>query len=452
MDKFGKQIAFSIIIGTFGCLLIILYQANWSIIGMIEQSIFLRSDRPFVPGVPVDAYPEPLVMSHYFGDLLHIWLFETQLGIPPYFGASALLFGVAARVMDYPLFFLVFLTVTFLSLILAFIQLKNLALSIANRASLSTLVSLTLLLSWPLIFAFDRGQVHLLQTYLWLPGAVLIFSFGDIKPQRLERLSYILLFCSLGVSLSFKLYPATILFIFLLSSRRQTFPLWKLVPASFISAVIAPSLMRDEGILYLFPSGQAAGQYSNIDYYLGIRPFNFSLFVVFSDQFPQFVDIFLKYQVPLALLLGCFFGLASVLQFHSEELQNSPHVSSSFLLAVGTSICIPIASPYVLSAFLLPLTIAIFERTNGFQAQGVDISRRSSSIFSYFSFLELLSIGLSIFAVLPTQITLPSAPNDGKFLGASIFPYAVVALSVAHLAKLLCRKLSYSRISMPYSQ
>lgn len=430
--------ASTIIIFNFVSLVTIFLQARLSGIDFLEQALFLRSDKPFIPNVGALSYPAPVFGDHYFGDLLHVWLAERELGLPGYYGASSLVVTLLSYLPSYPLVVVIYTIGTGGVIVILILLLR--AISFGGRfTSGDALLFVVLLLSWPNIFAFDRGQIHLLQSLTWVTFGAVLFLHRSIPLDALQskRLIVTFLFFAFGAAASAKIYPAGLL-ILLAAAPMSKFKRVRLVaPTAFIGLACLPALLRPEGISYLFPRGEAAELYFSASYFENSRNYNFSLFVVLVELFPQWSSWIIVNQTPVFIALSTVIWIMVWFRFREECQFGLSHVQSSFLAAAATSIVIPISAPYTLSVFSLPILVHVWGLRD---VQGNFFSVSISRIGQYG---DGVLVALSLALVLPSQLILPLSKFDGRFVGSSLYPFFIATALFAVATRMAYRALRY---------
>ena len=128
-----------------------------------------------IPGTLPPGDYESILGTHYFGDLLDGLIHVDKFPSGSYFGLGYIFFWLL-RGVDYQIVFLLYLT---LAIILCIVSLK---LWLSKVESVDRAMVYALHFAYPFVFALDRGQLHLIFSYLFGIG----LSFA-IAPRRMSR-------------------------------------------------------------------------------------------------------------------------------------------------------------------------------------------------------------------------------------------------------------------------
>lgn len=170
-----------------------------------------------------------------------------------------------------------------------------------RRLSALGLTAVALVLSWPLLFVLQRGNVELL---LWLPLAAGVFAYA--------RRKWMLAAVLIGLTASFKLYPI-ILLALLLRGRRYKEIITAIVVAVVVTVVslwyIGPSLYVAWKRIGLGVSGFIQGHGAQINW--TTEGYNHSLFHLVKvnalnhqDQLGQLIP---RYMVGIGIMMTAIF-------------------------------------------------------------------------------------------------------------------------------------------------
>ncbi len=323
--------------------------------------------------------------SHIFGDYVWIYSEIKQFGFGAYFGGSQLTMLVLS---NFPYYFSYTILVTF-SLVIFFLS-TSLLLPDETKLERWALTIGAVWITYPMLLALDRGQIHLLFISILFFGLALFFS----TPAN-GRLAAILI----GIAISFKLSP--IFFLLVLAKRRN----WKELRVALITTILAlllPLVYLKSGVgtfkrvLGLVPADKQDAMsllYSDTSYFQSQVAYNhsFKSLSLFLARLNTFGSNFCEF------VYANYFFFAAVLGFLISILVVRKAVSefeSMILIAIASSLLIPIAGGYTLLAFLMPLVIImtdnnfIFSKWNVFYCFYIGFMMMPKQIpigFGYFS-------------------------------------------------------------------
>jgi len=331
-----------------GLITVLIYSEYFNKSATFAQSFLFRSSdsSPVAPGFHV---PQPFG-NHFFGDYLWIYSEIKTNGLGGYFGASQLYLLVATKLPYY--FSLIGLFIT--SLLVLYLAARLLLRELGFNAQLA-LLTVGILCTQPVLLAIDRGQIHLLLFALLLLGLTLAIKEGGDK-----TLGAVLI----AVAISIKLTPVFFLLLFVRKAQ------WKELKVGLISLagfLLLPIAYLHSGIgawkyvLGLSKTNKNLSQiYSSPEYFTGNLAYN-SSFKLLAYQFSQMNsglgnvgNFMFEHYFLFAGFLSIFFcwliTRKSVTQFESV-----------LLMAIASSLLIPIASGYTLMVFILPIVVVILD-------------------------------------------------------------------------------------------
>lgn len=313
-----------------------------------ESFVFRSSDSPPLPlGF---QRPQPFG-NHFFGDYLWIYAEIKTSGLGGYFGASQLFLLIATKLPYY--LSLIFLFSTFVLLLLASIRLLLHELGLREQWAL--LIG-GVLFTQPVLFAIDRGQIHLLIFALLLLGLTL-----SIKEGGSRTWGAILI----GAAISIKLAPVFFLLLFV---RKRHWRELKIGLVSLAGFLILPLAYLYSGIgalkyaLGLSETNKFLNQlYNSVDYFPSNLAHNNS-FKLLSYHFSQMDSSLGKvgnfvYE-HYFLFEGFLFIFFSWLIIQKSVTQ----FEAILLMAIASSLLIPIAAGYNLMIFILPIVVVLTDK------------------------------------------------------------------------------------------
>jgi hypothetical protein len=318
------------------------YSAYFGNVLLQDVLSFRAFDAPALPELLTRPSVQPLGV-HYFGDFLNIWSYTKYLGTGGYFGFSQ----IFMQVLSLFSYWVAFVMMLFLAFWLVYLCGQKLFPTL-NRIWALGIGVVVLVLNQPIMSAIDRGQIHLVMTLLLCFAFASHISSGENNQGMLRNAVLV------GMAGSMKLFPGV--FVFYFAIRRQWRLFW-ISLASYFSFLIIGAFFTSRG-LSIFRL-QSDNLYMSEKYFLDVIPYNHSLkafgFAI-KHQFHGFVgDVgnFMFSHVSLINLLLLVISL-TIMYF----LQSSPfHILC--LLAVLSTLILPITSSYAMSAFLVPICVWI---------------------------------------------------------------------------------------------
>jgi len=386
-------------------------QSGFSLDGLWSQFFFRRSDLPYIPGVDTSVLPAPPFVGHYFGDLLHVLIVDRFLDQTGYFGASAIFVHLLNLTSNYTVQVTLFLIVAVASLALVA---RRIAQELVNRQiqkRSAYFISFLVVFSFPNLYAIMRGQMSLFVT-LGLIYSIFLLIICDDRDSKKPLLSLTpLIIFSLVASM--KIYPFG--FILLIASLWYPNRMRQIIGAIslFFLLLISPALYHSNGILFFQSGGDS--NYFTESYFEIVRDWNYSIQktlvrLSINDFFGPYSGIALT-----ALLSALIWLLAAHL------MRSNCPVSTMFALFAGcvaAVMAIPIAAPYTLGVFVLPLLADLYSKLP---------SIHRFSEFDFFTqVVRVFVILSSIFFLLPTQLTIELS-DQSFLLGPELAPYLALA-------------------------
>jgi hypothetical protein len=314
--------------------------------GSFAQSFVFQS--PDEPPVSVGFLrPQPFG-NHFFGDYLQIYADVKTSGNGGYFGASQLFLLLVTKIPYYLSLMFLFA----IAILLLYVSARLLLNKMGLTKQLALLIS-GFLFTQPVLFAIDRGQIHILLFTFLLLGLTLSIKDGGNKTWGAVLIA---------AAVSMKLTPVFFLLLFV---RKRAWRELKVSLVSLIGLVLIPFAYLDSGFgAWRFVQGFIVGSkaelntYSSVEYFTGNLAFNNS-FKLLSYHFSQmnsglgiiggFVyDHYLLFAVLLSVFLCWLIIQKSISQFESV-----------LLMAIASSLLIPIAGGYTLMVFILPIVIIL---------------------------------------------------------------------------------------------
>ena len=309
-----------------------------------QSFLFRSSDSPAAIGLP---RPSPFG-NHLFGDYLDVYSQIRTTGMGGYFGASQLFLIIASRVPYY--YSLIGMLVT--CVVLFFVAARSLLNSSGVPEQLALLFG-GFLFTQPLLLAIDRGQMHLLMFALLLLGFTL-----SIKDDCNSTSGAILM----AAAISMKLTPVFFLLLFV---RKKLWRELKVGLVAIIGFMLLPLAYLDSGIGawksafgFIESSKENGHFYNSTEYFSWTLAYNNS-FKLLSYEFSRMdsslgkvgsfaYEHYLWFAGFLCLFLGWLIIQKSVTQFESV-----------LLMAIASSLLIPIAGGYTLLVFILPIVVVL---------------------------------------------------------------------------------------------
>lgn len=372
-----------------------------------QSFVFLSKDNP---PVPVGFLrPQPFGI-HFFGDYLWIYAEIKTNGLGGYFGASQLFLLVASKLPYY-----VSLVFLFATAFLVLYSSTRLLLHEFGLPSQLALLTGGFLVTQPVLFAIDRGQIHLVLFALLLLGLTLSIQEGGNRTWGA---------IILAAAISMKLTPIFFLLLFVKKGN------WKALKISIISLVgflLLPFAYLRSGlgalkfILGLSEVNKYQQQlYSSDEYFTGNLAYNNS-FKLLSYHFSQmessigkigsFVYEHYFFVVGFLIIFLCWLIIQkSVTQFEAI-----------LLMAIASSLLVPIAGGYTLMIFILPIVVVLADK---------------DFVFSRLNIIYCCYIGV---VLMPKQIALgfnnfkDSSITLGGILNSSLSLCVIVFIAGKHL-------------------
>lgn len=363
--------------------------------------LFRSSDSPPVPL----GFRKPAPFgNHYFGDFLDTYSQTKINGSGGYYGLSQLFLLVVSK-LPYYLALVGLLAICILLLYSAAKFLLN-ELSLPENLAL---LSGGFLFSQPALLAVDRGQIHLLLFALLLLGLTLAIKNGANNPWGAILIA---------AAISMKLAP---IFFLLLFVRKGYWRNFKVGIIALIGFMLLPLAYLNSGLgswrvpLTLFERDKSKqATYITDQYFNGNLAYNNS-FKILAYYFSQidsvvgklgsfFYDYYFLWAGLLCLLLGWLIVQKNITEFESV-----------LLMAIASSLLIPIASGYTLLVFILPIVVVLSDQDFSFN--------RLNIIYCCFIGVVLMPkqipLGLGIFQ--DSSITFSGVLNPGLSLIVVLF-------------------------------
>jgi hypothetical protein len=313
-----------------------------------QSFVFLSKDNP---PVPVGFLrPQPFGI-HFFGDYLWIYAEIKTSGLGGYFGASQLFLLVASKLPYYVSLISVFAT--------AFLVLYSSTRLLLHELGLPAQLALLtggFLVTQPVLFAIDRGQIHLVLFALLLLGLTLSIQEGGNRTWGA---------IILAAAISMKLTPVFFLLLFVKKSN------WKALKISIISLVgflLLPFAYLRSGlgalkfILGLSEVNKYQQQlYSSDEYFTGNLAYNNS-FKLLSYHFSQMESSIGK--IGSFVYENYFFVVGFLIIFLSWLIiqKSVTQFEAILLMAIASSLLVPIAGGYTLMIFILPIVVVLADK------------------------------------------------------------------------------------------
>ena len=310
-----------------------------------QAFLFRSSDSPPVPlGF---RRPSPFG-NHFFGDFLDPYSQTKVNASGGYFGLSQLFLLVASKLPYY----LALVGLLIICILLLYFAAKLLLNELGLSEQLA-LLSGGFLFTQPVLLAVDRGQVHLLLFALLLLGLTLTIKIGSNK-----TLGGILM----AAAISMKMAPVFFLLLFVRKGD------WRNLKVSLISLmvfILLPLAYLNSGIgsmrvpLTLFESDKSKQATYITDQYFGDNLAYNNSFKLLAHHFSQMGSVpgtvggfvyehYFLCAGFLCLILGWLIIQKNVTQFESV-----------LLMAITSSLLLPIAGGYTLLVFILPIAVVL---------------------------------------------------------------------------------------------
>ncbi len=325
------------------------YSSYFSQVGTFAESFTFRSsDKPLVP--PGFLGPQPFG-NHFFGDYLWIYAEIKFSGLGGYFGASQLFVLIASK-LPYYFSLLVLLATT----LLLFIVCTRLLLKGTKFPEQLALLAGGLLITQPVLLAIDRGQIHLLLFALLLLGLT-----HSIKEGGNRTLGAILI----ATAISMKLAPVFFLLLFV---RRRHWRELKISVVYLAGFLLLPFAYLHSGlgawklILGLSESNKAMQRlYNSAEYFTENLAYNNS-FKLLSYHFAQMDSGLGNFGSFIYEHYFVFAGFLSVFLCWLIIQNSVTQFEAVLLMAIASSLLIPIAGGYTLLVFILPIVVVLADK------------------------------------------------------------------------------------------
>jgi len=248
------------------------------------------------------------------------------------------------------------------------------------------------LFTQPVLLAIDRGQIHLLLFALLLPGLALSIKDGGNRTWGAVLIA---------AAISMKLTPIFFLLLFVKEGNWREFKIGLL---SLIGFMILPLAYLHSGlgawkfVLGLSDSNKVQQRlYNSVEYFTGNLAYNnsFKLLGYHFSQMNSSVGSVGNFVYEHYFLLA---GLLSVFLCWLMVQKSISQFESVLLMAIASSLLIPIAGGYTLMVFILPVVVVLAD---------------TSFIFSRLNVIYCCYIGI---VLMPKQIAI----DFGTFEDSSI--------------------------------
>ena len=333
----------------FGFLATFVYSSYFNQAGTFAESfLFHSSDEPPVPL----GFQRPLPFgNHFFGDYLWIYAEVKNNGLGGYFGASQLFLLLASNLPFY--LSLICLFTTALCLLM---MASRLLLSDSPISQQLALLTGGYLITQPVLLAIDRGQIHLLLFGLLLLGLTLVLKDGG-------NMTWGAILIAAAVSM--KLTPVFFLLVFV---RKGCWRELKVCLISLMGFLLLPLVYLHSGIgAWKFTLGISEinkfqqEMYNSAQYFTGNLAYNNS-FKLLGYHFSKMEFGLGKIGI---FVYDNYFWCAGVLIIFLCWLiiqKNVTQFESVLLMAIASSLLIPIASGYTLTMFILPIVVVLADK------------------------------------------------------------------------------------------
>ena len=348
----SKMLTYLGIVLTFqflGYIATFVYTLYFNRAGSFAQSLLFQS--PDEPSTPIGFLKPHSLGIHFFGDYLQIYADVRSNGLGGYFGASQLFLLLASK-LPYYLSLLGLLATA----LLLFIVCTRLLLKETSFPEQLALLTGGLLATQPVLLAIDRGQIHLLLFALLLLGLTLSIKEGSNRTWGAILIA---------AAISMKLTP--IFFVLLFVRRRH----WRELKISLISLVgflLLPLAYLSSGfgawkfvLGFVVSSRAAPNTYSSAEYFTGNLAYNNS-FKLLSYHFAQMDSGLGKVGSFVYEHYFVFAGFLSVFLCWLIIQKSVTQFEAILLMAIASSLLIPIAGGYTLLVFILPIVVVIADK------------------------------------------------------------------------------------------
>ena len=313
-----------------------------------ESFVFRSSDDP---PLPLGFHKPQPFGNHFFGDYLWIYAEIKTSGLGGYFGLSQLFVLVASK-LPYYLSLLGLLATTLLLLIVC----SRLLLKETEFPEQLALLTGGLLITQPVLLAIDRGQIHLLLFALLLLGLTL-----SIKEGGNQTWGAILI----AAAISMKLTPVFFLLLFVRKRHWRELKISLISLAGFLLlplAYLSSGLGAWKFVLGLSDKNEVQQQlYNSVKYFTGNLAYNNS-FKLLSYHFAQMDSSLGKVGNFVYEHYFLFAGFLSVFLCWLIIQKSVTQFEAILLMAIASSLLIPIAGGYTLLVFILPIVVVLADK------------------------------------------------------------------------------------------
>jgi hypothetical protein len=402
ISKLATYLGITLTLQLIGLIATFVYSSYFNRTNSFADSFLFRSADS--PPTPVGFNRPPSFGNHFFGDYLWVYAEIKQIGSGGYFGVSQLFLLVASKLPYYASLVCLLATGGLLMYLAARSLLPDLKLP-------EQLLLLTggFLFSQPVLLAIDRGQMHFLLFPLLLLG--LSFAMSDGSRRTWGGVL-------MAAAISMKLTPVFFLLLFVKKRR------WKDLRVSLLTLfglLLLP-------IAYL-PSGFGAWKYQ-----LGLLETNkemslmynskkyFAENVAHNNSFKLLTYHFSQMDSAVGqvgdFIFDNYFWFAGLLGIFLCWLIVQKCVTlfeSALLMAIASSLLIPIASTYTLMVFILPVVVVMSDKEFVFS--------RMNLIYCFIIGVMLMpkQIALSFAVFQDASVTFGGILNSGLSLLVVIF-------------------------------
>lgn len=313
-----------------------------------QSFVFRSSDSP---PIPLGFHRPSPFGNHFFGDYLWIYAEIKTNGLGGYFGASQLFLLVASK-LPYYLSLIALLTTV---LVLLLMSAKLLMSELGLPGQLALLAG-GFLFTQPVLLAIDRGQIHLLLFALLLLGLTLSIKEGGNRTWGAILIA---------AAISMKLTPVFFLLLFVRNRHWRELKISLISLAGFLLlplAYLSSGLGALKFILGFVVSSRAApNTYNSVEYFTGNLAYNNS-FKLLSYHFAQMDSSLGKVGNFVYEHYFLFAGFLSVFLCWLIIQKSVTQFEAILLMAIASSLLIPIAGGYTLLVFILPIVVVLADK------------------------------------------------------------------------------------------
>ena len=317
-----------------------------------QSFVFRSSDSP---PIPLGFHRPSPFGNHFFGDYLWIYAEIKTNGLGGYFGASQLFLLVASK-LPYYLSLIALLTTV---LVLLLMSAKLLMSELGLPGQLALLAG-GFLFTQPVLLAIDRGQIHLLLFSLLLLGLTLSIKEGGNRTWGAILIA---------AAISMKLTPVFFLLLFVRNRHWRELKISLISLAGFLLlplAYLSSGLGAWEFVLGLSDKNEIQQQvYSSVEYFTGNLAYNNS-FKLLSYHFAQMDSSLGKVGSYVYEHYFLFAGFLSVFLCWLIIQKSVTQFEAILLMAIASSLLIPIAGGYTLLVFILPIVVVLADKDFAF--------------------------------------------------------------------------------------